>query len=51
VTEVQVGGAIFSDMRYRTKYHVDIPFALTLLTTVTSRPTPTGSWSTPARRR
>ena len=40
VTEVQVGGAIFSDMRYRTKYHVDIPFALTLLTTVTSRPTP-----------
>jgi D-serine deaminase-like pyridoxal phosphate-dependent protein len=40
VTEVQVGGAIFSDMRYRTKYHVDIPFALTLLTTVTSRPSP-----------
>jgi len=39
VTEVQVGGAIFSDMHYRTHYHVDFPFALTLLSTVTSRPT------------
>ncbi len=41
VTEVQVGGAIFSDMHYRTHYHVDFAPALTLLTTVTSRPTPT----------
>ena len=41
VTEVQVGGAIFSDMHYRKDYHVDFPPALTLLTTVTSRPTPT----------
>jgi D-serine deaminase-like pyridoxal phosphate-dependent protein len=41
VTEVQVGGAVFSDMCYRTKYHLDFPFALTLLATVTSRPTPT----------
>jgi D-serine deaminase-like pyridoxal phosphate-dependent protein/predicted dehydrogenase len=41
VTEVQVGGAIFSDVYYRTKFHVDFPCALTLLTTVTSRPTPT----------
>lgn len=41
VTEVQVGGAIFSDMHYRTHYHVDFPFALTVLATVTSRPTPT----------
>jgi D-serine deaminase-like pyridoxal phosphate-dependent protein len=41
VTEVQVGGAIFSDMHYRTHYHVDFVPALTLLTTVTSRPTPT----------
>jgi D-serine deaminase-like pyridoxal phosphate-dependent protein len=41
VTEVQVGGAIFSDMHYRTHYHVDFAFALTILSTVTSRPTPT----------
>ena len=38
VTEVQVGGAIFSDMHYREHYHLDFPPALTLLTTVTSRP-------------
>ncbi len=41
VTEVQVGGAIFSDMHYLTNYHVDFAPALTVLTTVTSRPTPT----------
>ncbi len=41
VTEVQVGGAIFSDMHYRTHYHLDHPCALTLLATVTSRPTAT----------
>jgi D-serine deaminase-like pyridoxal phosphate-dependent protein len=41
VTEVQVGGAIFSDMHYLTHYHVDFAPALTILTTVTSRPTPT----------
>jgi D-serine deaminase-like pyridoxal phosphate-dependent protein len=41
VTEVQVGGAIFSDMHYVTHYHVDFAPALTVLTTVTSRPTPT----------
>ena len=41
VTEVQTGGAIFSDVHYRTHYHVDFPFALTVVTTVTSRPTPT----------
>ncbi len=40
VTEVQVGGAIFSDMHYRNHYHIDFPFALTVLATVTSRPTP-----------
>ncbi|MCC7046816.1 MAG: DSD1 family PLP-dependent enzyme [Alphaproteobacteria bacterium] len=40
VTEVQVGGAIFSDMHYRTNYHLDFPPALTILTTVTSRPNP-----------
>jgi D-serine deaminase-like pyridoxal phosphate-dependent protein len=41
VTEVQVGGAIFNDEHYRTHYHIDLPQALTVLTTVTSRPTPT----------
>ncbi len=41
VTEVQVGGAIFSDMHYRTHYHADFPCALTILSTVISRPTPT----------
>jgi len=39
VTEVQVGGAIFSDMHYRTHYYVNFPVALTLLATVISRPT------------
>ncbi len=41
VTEVQVGGGIFSDVRYREHFHVAFPPALTLLATVTSRPTPT----------
>jgi D-serine deaminase-like pyridoxal phosphate-dependent protein len=41
VTEVQVGGAIFSDMHYLTHYHVDFSPALTVLATVSSRPTPT----------
>src|SRR5439155_68243 len=41
VTEVQVGGAIFSDMHYLAHYHVDFAPALTVLATVSSRPTPT----------
>jgi D-serine deaminase-like pyridoxal phosphate-dependent protein len=41
VTEIEAGGAIFSDMHYRTHYHLDFPPALTLLATVTSRPTDT----------
>lgn len=41
MTEVEAGGAIFSDMHYREHYHVDFPPALTVLTTVTGRPTPT----------
>ena len=40
ITEVQVGGAIFCDKLYRDVYNIDLPFALSLLTTVTSRPTP-----------
>jgi D-serine deaminase-like pyridoxal phosphate-dependent protein len=41
VTEVQIGGAIFSDMHYLADYHVDFEPALTVLATITSRPTPT----------
>jgi D-serine deaminase-like pyridoxal phosphate-dependent protein len=41
VTEVQVGGAIFSDVHYRDNYHLDLPPALTLLAMVTSRPSST----------
>jgi D-serine deaminase-like pyridoxal phosphate-dependent protein len=41
VTEVQVGGGVVSDVHYRSHYHFAGPQALTLLATVTSRPTPT----------
>lgn len=38
VTEVQAGGGVFSDICYRKHYNIDHPYALTVLTTVTSRP-------------
>ncbi len=41
VTEVQAGGGIFCDVLYHDGMHVDHEFALTILGTVTSRPTPT----------
>jgi D-serine deaminase-like pyridoxal phosphate-dependent protein len=41
VTEIQAGGGVLSDVRYRTLMGVDHPYALTVLTTVTSRPSPT----------
>jgi D-serine deaminase-like pyridoxal phosphate-dependent protein len=43
VTEVQAGGGIFNDIRYAEGYGLDTGhgFALTILATVTSRPTPT----------
>jgi D-serine deaminase-like pyridoxal phosphate-dependent protein len=41
VTEIQAGGAILSANYYRTQQHLDFPAALTVLATVTSRPTPT----------
>lgn len=41
VTEVQAGGGVFSDIVYRRHYGLDLPPALTVLSTVTSRPTPT----------
>ncbi len=39
VTEIQAGGGVFSDICYRKLFHVDHPYALTVLATVTSRPT------------
>ena len=41
VTEVQAGGGIFGDVHYREDYGVEHEQALTILTTVASRPTPT----------
>ena len=41
VTEVQAGGGIFGDVHYREDYGVAHEQALTILTTVASRPTPT----------
>lgn len=39
ITEVQAGGIIFGDVHYREHYRVDVAQALTVLATVTSRPT------------
>jgi D-serine deaminase-like pyridoxal phosphate-dependent protein len=41
ITELQAGGGIFCDLYYHDQMHVDHEFALTILATVTSRPTPT----------
>ncbi len=41
VTEIQAGGGIFADVYYRETMHVDHECALTVLATVTSRPTAT----------
>jgi D-serine deaminase-like pyridoxal phosphate-dependent protein len=41
VTEIQAGGGIFGDVRYRDEYKVDHLCALTIWTTVISRPNPT----------
>jgi D-serine deaminase-like pyridoxal phosphate-dependent protein len=41
VTEVQAGGGIFCDEYYHHAMHVDHESALTILATVTSRPSPT----------
>ena len=38
VTEIQAGGAIFNDLLYKS-WGINYPFALTLISTVTSRPT------------
>jgi D-serine deaminase-like pyridoxal phosphate-dependent protein len=41
VKEVQIGGGIFCDRVYREEFHTDFSDALTVLATVTSRPTAT----------
>ena len=41
ITEIQAGGGIFCDVRYRTQNGVEHEYALTVLSTVTSRPVPT----------
>lgn len=41
ITEVQAGGGIFCDVYYHDAMHVEHEWALTILATVTSRPTPT----------
>lgn len=40
VTEVQAGGGVWGDVLYRDHFHVDHECALTVLTTVVSRPNP-----------
>ena len=39
ITEIQAGGGIFSDVLYES-WGIEHPFALTVMSTVTSRPTP-----------
>ena len=41
ITEIQAGGGVFCDVHYRKDFAVEHPYALTITTTVTSRPTPT----------
>jgi len=41
VTEIEAGGGIYGDRLYRNRFGVDHDFALTVLATVTSRPTAT----------
>ena len=41
ITEIEAGGGIFSDIQYRTSFGVAHDYALTVYSTVTSRPPPT----------
>ena len=41
ITEVQAGGGVFGDVHYRDDFQVDHECALTIVTTVVSRPNPT----------
>jgi D-serine deaminase-like pyridoxal phosphate-dependent protein len=40
ITEIQAGGGVFCDVHYRKDFGVEHPYALSIMTTVTSRPTP-----------
>ena len=40
VSEIQAGGGVFSDVHYQVDFGVDHPCALTVVSTVTSRPNP-----------
>ncbi len=40
ITEIQAGGGVFCDVHYAKDFAVEHPYALTVMTTVTSRPTP-----------
>ncbi|MCY7308785.1 MAG: alanine racemase [Rhodoferax sp.] len=40
VTELQAGGGVFGDLRYRTEFHMPLEQALVLRATVLSRPAP-----------
>ena len=41
ITEIQAGGGVFCDVHYAKDFGVEHPYALTVMTSVTSRPTPT----------
>jgi D-serine deaminase-like pyridoxal phosphate-dependent protein len=40
ITEIQAGGGVFCDVHYAKDFGVAHPYALTIMSTVTSRPTP-----------
>jgi D-serine deaminase-like pyridoxal phosphate-dependent protein len=40
ITEIEAGGGVFCDVHYREHFGVEHPYALTVMTSVTSRPTP-----------
>jgi D-serine deaminase-like pyridoxal phosphate-dependent protein len=41
ITEIEAGGGIYGDLVYRNNFNIDHPMAMTVLSTVISRPTPT----------
>src|SRR3954467_2668328 len=41
ITEIEAGGGVFCDVHYREHFGVAHPYALTVITSVSSRPTPT----------